>query len=235
MRGVIFQSLTDALRSLFPSSISVASLPIVDPIPKGFPEEEICIEGVNDLRKREFRAGRMCAHRALSALGADSGPIIASENRGPIWPDGIIGSISHTRKHCIAAVAETKVVSSIGLDMELYQRMKPHLWRLVLTGGEYDALSALKDEQEKVLLAALIFSAKEAFYKYQYPLTQVWLGFQDAEVVISPETSTFSLKVLNDVEPFGASGTIIQGRYACYADYVLSGLFSSSNKKAPKS
>ena len=75
---------------------------------KGLPEEEACLEGVSASRKREFRAGRLCARNALRLLGAECVPIIPSEQRGPTWPEGVIGSISHTREYCAAVVGRQR-------------------------------------------------------------------------------------------------------------------------------
>ena len=40
---------------------------------------------------------------------------------------------------------------------------------------------------QRVQRLLLFFSAKESFYKYQYPLTQSWVGFQDVEVTRTDE------------------------------------------------
>jgi len=42
----------------------------------------------------------------------------------------------------------------------------------------------------------LLFSAKEAVYKTWYPLTERWLGFEDAVLTIDPEERTFAARLL---------------------------------------
>ena len=59
--------------------------------------------------------------------------------------------------------------------------MEEKLWPTLFTEKEADYLSSLA--QDTVALeTTLFFSAKEAFYKCQYPLTQEWVGFQDVEI-----------------------------------------------------
>lgn len=223
MKALSHKSLLAALEAVFPSRIGVASLPISGAFPVEFPEEEVCVVGANAFRRQEFLAGRFCAREAMGKLGLPALPILAGEKRGPVWPSGIIGSISHTREHCVAAIALEGEFRSIGLDMEQHKRLKPNLWRLVLTKKELEWINGIP-ESERISMAALVFSAKEAFYKYQFPLTQVWLGFQDAEVELSFEDGTFVLKILKDVLPEFSRGGCTKGRFAFYEDYVLAGI-----------
>lgn len=223
MKLPLHQSLIAALEAVFPAQVGVACLPIYGTVPVEFSEEEACVMGANAFRRQEFLAGRSCAREAMSKLGLPPLPILAGEKRGPVWPSGIVGSISHTREQCVAAVALEGERRSIGLDMEQHKRLKPNLWRLVLTEKESGWIKSIP-EPERISIAALIFSAKEAFYKYQFPLTQVWLGFQDVEIDISFDDSTFSLKMLKDTGPEFARGDCIKGRFSFYEDYVLTGI-----------
>ena len=218
------EALIAALEPIFPKEVSVAALPLEGPFPLGFTEEEVCIEGSNALRKQEFRAGRACAREAMKKLGCPPSPIPAGAQRGPCWPSGVVGSISHTRECCVAAVAFMDDFKSLGLDMEQYARLKPELWRLVLTRDEAVWVEGFS-ESERVCHAALIFSAKEAFYKYQFPLTQTWLGFQDVEVDVSLEEKAFVVSVLKIVPGFADEVTSFSGRFSFCEDYVLTSVY----------
>jgi 4'-phosphopantetheinyl transferase EntD len=46
----------------------------------------------------------------------------------------------------------------------------------------------------------LLFSAKESVYKAWFPLTGRWLGFEDADVTITPD-GTFTARVLAEPPP----------------------------------
>ena len=57
-------------------------------------------------RIQEFADGRLCARRALEEFGVTNFPIRMARDRQPVWPDSLIGSITHTAGLCAAVVAE---------------------------------------------------------------------------------------------------------------------------------
>src|SRR5260370_12098794 len=69
-------------------------------------------------RQREFLAGRWCAEEALQCLGAGSTHVAMAEDRTPIWPDGVVGSITHTDDFAAAAVAWAADIAWVGIDSE---------------------------------------------------------------------------------------------------------------------
>jgi 4'-phosphopantetheinyl transferase EntD len=70
-----------------------------------FPEEAMQLDGAVDSRLREFATGRSCARQALAGLGLAPAPILRGAKREPLWPAGIVGSITHCRGYRAAAVA----------------------------------------------------------------------------------------------------------------------------------
>lgn len=70
-------------------------------------------------RRKEFALGRALARRALAAAGHARVGIPAGPDRAPIWPTGIIGSITHCDHIAVAAVAPTQSgIQAIGIDLE---------------------------------------------------------------------------------------------------------------------
>tara|TARA_Y100001958_G_C20865638_1_gene302007 strand:- start:140 stop:478 length:339 start_codon:yes stop_codon:yes gene_type:complete len=69
----------------------------------------------------------------------------------------------------------------VGIDIETIGRVEPKLWPTLFTERETRYFTSLPPETV-ALETTLFFSAKESFYKCQYPLTQSWVGFQDVEV-----------------------------------------------------
>lgn len=132
-------------------------------------------------RIEEFSAGRLCARRALSEFGLHDFPIRMNGDRRPRWPAPFVGSITHTTGICGAAVAERRRFRAIGLDMEIVGRVTRDIWPTVCTPVETEWLDALQ-EPEQSRCAALIFSAKESFYKCQYGVTREWLEFGDVSL-----------------------------------------------------
>lgn len=134
-------------------------------------------------RLEDFSTGRYCAIKALEQLGINNSIIPIGKDREPIWPDGIVGSISHCDSLTGAIVAKSSDHISLGLDIEEIGRVTPDLWDLVFTENEKNYLFRLSDEDILVQSTA-IFSIKEAFYKFQHPLTKTYLDFLEVEVAL---------------------------------------------------
>ena len=144
------------------------------------PDEAAWIGHASGKRRREFAAGRICARAALLELGvAADQPLGSGQDRAPLWPDGVIGSISHTADYCIAVLARADGSGDgIGIDAERYGRVGDHLHRTIFTTAERAWLGRLPGP-ERAETATTLFSGKEAFYKAQHPLTRSWVGFKD--------------------------------------------------------
>ena len=145
-------------------------------------------------RLSDFSTGRYCARKALEQLGLYDIIIPIGKDREPIWPVGIVGSISHCDKLIGAIVAKKSDHISLGLDIEEIGTVTPDIYDLVFTENEKQYLSSLRGRelQEK---STLIFSIKEAFYKFQHPITKTFLDFLEVEVDV-PNLS--KIKVISD-------------------------------------
>jgi 4'-phosphopantetheinyl transferase EntD len=168
---------------LFPSGVIAAEL--TEPAPRELltSAEQQLMARCAEKRIQDFAAGRACAHRALRELGIRDFSLLAGEHREPLWPPGIVGSITHTRGYAAAVVARQRDLKSVGLDCEGIDSVDEELWSRICTPAEIERLAQLPPA-ERGRQAALIFAAKEAFYKCQFPLTRAWVGFED--VVIEP-------------------------------------------------
>lgn len=170
--------------------------------------EEALVEGAARTRVEQFTAGRVCSRIALGRLGvAATTPIPRDEDRAPIWPAGFIGSISHTDSWCAAAVARSESVRSIGIDLESSAPLKEALWRRVCTPKERDWLHELSAPG---LTGKIVFSAKEAVYKCQYPISNQFLGFHAVEVELGEDS--FRAVFQQEAGEFQV-GDVITGRY----------------------
>lgn len=149
-----------------------------------FPEESQQLARAVPKRRREFTAGRTLARRLLVQAGYPAGAIPADASRCPRWPEGVAGSISHSESQCAAALASLHDCRSIGVDLESIGAVTPDLWPYVFTPAEQQVLqtTTLASPETAKVQATLGFSAKEAFFKCQYPLTKLWLDFPQAEI-----------------------------------------------------
>ena len=60
-----------------------------------FPEEELALGDAVEKRRREFMTGRACAREALAGLGFPDSPVGSGTKGEPLWPPGVVGSITH--------------------------------------------------------------------------------------------------------------------------------------------
>jgi len=189
-----------------------------------YAEEARLVASAVAVRQAHFTAGRLSAHAALEALGIQHGPILSDAARAPIWPQGVVGSITHTDGFCGAVIALHTQYHGIGIDVEVRERVDEELWEQVLTPAELQRLRAQPAARRKEL-ATIIFCAKEAFYKCQYQVTAAWLGFEGADVSLSEER--FVLRLLDNVGTLTAGQEFI-GRFALLPTIVVAGIAMAS-------
>jgi 4'-phosphopantetheinyl transferase EntD len=132
-------------------------------------------------RMADFAGGRLCARLALAQLGWSDYALLPRADRVPSWPSALTGSITHTEGYCGAVAACLSDVRSIGVDCERIGAISAEIWDQIFRPAEQAALRELPNEQQDAR-AALIFAAKEAFYKCQYSLTGDWVGFEEVEI-----------------------------------------------------
>lgn len=161
-----------------------------------FPEEHAAIARAVTRRQREFAAGRAAVREAMGRIGLEPGPVPSGPDRAPVWPPGLTGSISHTRQICVAAIGWQQAVGTVGIDVEERAPIDPDLWPSICTPEEHQYLQT-QPAGQRGHLVTLLFSAKEAFYKWQYPLTRVLLDFQDVTVQLNEQRTGFAVRLVN--------------------------------------
>jgi len=200
------------LSGLFPDDvITAAAAPCADHEGALFDEERSAIARAVERRRHEFATGRACARRAMAALGVAPAPLLNDGERAPIWPDGVMGSISHTRGLCAVALARPRPgLVSLGLDVEPDAEVRPALWDRICRPEERRFVEALPTADHGRVVRVL-FSAKEAFYKCQHRVSRRFLGFQAARVDLRKEEGRFTVELLQEAAPF-PPGTCFEGR-----------------------
>jgi 4'-phosphopantetheinyl transferase EntD len=158
----------------------------------------------------------------LARLGIVDYPLLPGPDRCPIWPAGVIGSISHADGFCGAAVARQEPSAGIGLDIESADGLEEALWPSVLRPAERHWLEQ-RSASEQRRLAKLVFSAKECAYKCQYGVYAQWLDFHDAEASFDLERSTFQVRFLKALGPDDASPAWVDGRFTFHERWVVTG------------
>jgi 4'-phosphopantetheinyl transferase EntD len=151
-----------------------------------WPEEAAAVAGALESRRREFAAGRWCARQALARLHRLPVAVPAGERGMPLWPDGVVGSITHCAGYRAAVVAPAALLAGIGVDAEPHAPLPGNVLDVVALSEE---LAALPDLLGTGTLHAdlLLFSAKEAVYKAWFPLGRRVLAHPHVRVEADPD------------------------------------------------
>ncbi len=189
---------------------------------KLFAEEQLLIQRAVPERMREFTAGRHLSHKLLEELGLESMPILRNGDRAPIYPHGVTASITHSGDLCAVVMAFQKYTRALGIDIEASEPLKEELWPSIMTERELLQLAQLS-EASPGLWAKTIFSAKEAFYKAQYQVTETFLNFWDVELSFGVEEGYFEVEVLHEAAGMLA-GFDLRGQFFQAEDYVCTSL-----------
>jgi 4'-phosphopantetheinyl transferase EntD len=137
----------------------------------------------------------------------------ARARRGPRWPQGIVGSITHCAEFRAAAVARSDRIASVGIDAEPDLPLPPEILGMIARPQEAHMLAEL-DPGAGVCWDRLLFSAKEALYKAWSPLLGTWLGFEDAEVTFSLQERAFEARLCAPVRANGSGPLpVLHGRW----------------------
>jgi len=152
-----------------------------------YQEELEYVKNAATKRINEFSTGRLCARNALEILGINYFPVHAGNDREPVWPDKIVGSITHCKDLVGVAVAKNDKYHSIGLDIERIKKHRYDISRHICTKHEKEWISRHHADNHD-LIVTLIFSIKESIYKACYQYKNIKLGFQDCS--IKPDLST---------------------------------------------
>jgi 4'-phosphopantetheinyl transferase EntD len=153
-----------------------------------FDEEALVIEKAVLTRRQQFTAGRKLARQAWQRLGIAPVALLSDAQRVPVWPPGIVGTITHTHGWCAAAVARESDIAGLGADVELASPLELALWERICRPEERAFLHTLP-EPLPGLLAKAVFSAKESIYKALYPRVRVFLDFQSMHIALEPGPS----------------------------------------------
>lgn len=169
------------IAGLFPAGVHSASSPDRAPEEELFEVERGAVARAVPSRRAEFAAGRVLARRLLERVNVAAAPIPVGPGRAPVWPEGVVGSIAHTRGLCVAAAARRADIRSLGIDAEPDEPLEPDLWDTICTDEEIAWLGG-QPAESRGRLARILFSAKESVFKCQYPVTRDWLDFKDVTI-----------------------------------------------------
>jgi 4'-phosphopantetheinyl transferase EntD len=147
----------------------------------------------------------------------------------PIWPDDLVGSITHTDEWAAAAVARRdEGFVAIGIDLEPADALPPELWASVCAPEEQAKLTVIRG-MTPGLAARLVFCMKEASFKCQYPLSCAMLEFADLAIDVDAGAGTFAATYQKAAPPFDVHDRLV-GRFAISAGHVASAVVVTSER-----
>jgi 4'-phosphopantetheinyl transferase EntD len=210
------------LTPLFDAAVARAIAPVVDATAELSSEEAALVARAVESRRREFSTGRRLARRLLADRGIAPGPILRDDDRLPIWPIPITGSISHSREFAVVAICEAAACFGVGVDVEPDEPVKPGIERHVCTAAERHWLDGFDlDEAERGRRVKLVFSAKEAVYKAFYPRVRVFWGFHDVTLELDEAGGRFRAAL-----PASAGRSHVEGRFVRGHGTIVSGVLA---------
>ncbi len=210
-------ALAQTIARLYPDGVQTSAVAICrNPRPL-LPDEQRTIAGMSRHRLRQFSHGRACARTVLEALGHGGAAVPVGASRAPVWPAGIVGSISHTHDWAAAAAAPVSIAGGLGLDIEEDGPLPAELRKLVCTTEENRWLDLQPDPGD---LAKLIFCAKESLFKCLWPELRTFIDFQQVRLVIDSASGRFTAQTTT-AEPWSGLLERLTGRCGQWGRLVL--------------
>jgi 4'-phosphopantetheinyl transferase EntD len=199
-----------ALGPLLPATVvTVEARPDPPPGTVFAAEEELVARAV-PRRRAEFRAARLCARAAMASLGVAPAPLLRGVHGEPLWPAGVVGSLTHCVGYRAAAVAHANRVRGVGIDAEPNEPLPDGVLDAVTSARERRMVRALAAALPAVRWDRLLFSAKETVFKAWFPLSGRSMPFTGPEIALGGD-GTFDAR-LTAAAP--DAGPAVPRRYA---------------------
>ncbi|MFG2628564.1 4'-phosphopantetheinyl transferase [Streptomyces sp. NPDC048473] len=226
------------IEKILPSQVAVAEALSDPPDAALFPGEEELIRKAVEGRRKEFTTARWCARRALGELGIAPAPILKGERGAPIWPGGVVGSMTHCVGYRAAAIARRADVVTVGIDAEPHEPLPDGVHETIALATEQQRELDLRRASPEIHWDRLLFSAKESVYKAWFPLTHRWLGFEEADIVLHSNGSFTAALLISATGPDPAAGatatpTAFSGRWMVADGLVVTAIAVENAPSAP--
>jgi enterobactin synthetase component D len=154
-------------------------------------------------RQAEYLAGRILTKKLFTHFKRYHEQLLIGDARQPLWPKGLVGSISHTESLVLAIVGVVGKTTLIGCDVEsiIEADLIDDIKSTILVEDEIKLLETLDFTKQEMF--TLIFSAKESLYKALYPSVGQFFDFQAAKVThIDKLQNTITLALTHDLNSF---------------------------------
>jgi 4'-phosphopantetheinyl transferase EntD len=164
--------------------------------------------GLDFAARRRVRRGR-ATRAALDQLDASLDAPAVGDSGEPLWSGDVVGSISHSETCTVAGAARAADCAGLGVDIELDVPVSSVFARRVCSERELASLAEQGRNPEE--WALVVFSAKEAVYKLQFPYSKEVIGLRRVEIELQQD-ERFVATFLEELAPF-ARGFQLRGRF----------------------
>jgi len=188
-----------------------------------FPSEREIVGSAVDKRKAEFSTGRVLVAQSLHLLGVPRQPVLKGSKNEPLWPTGLVGSITHTGEICIVAVARESVCGGVGVDVERCDANVSELAHLILSPGEAER-SMAQSGRHRDDTVRLTFSAKESVFKAVFVHLERFIEFEEVSIEFDHRLQSFIAAATGDerLDTLLRSG---KGGYVLQDDLIVTNFF----------
>ena len=177
-------------------------------------------------RRTQFRGGRYCAMKAMEALWSCAPqPIGRSASGAPLWPAGLVGSITHTDDFASAAVAHATDAIAVGIDTEriMSETQAQHVSRVVAWPAE--VVHARSAGLSRLEALTLVFSSKESIFKCLHPLISCYFDFRDVRIVeVDGPHRTFAARLVRTLSDGFTARMTLEGRFEVEVPWIHTGI-----------
>lgn len=171
-------------------------------------------------RRADYLAGRWCAQQALLQLGIKDVQVGTAQNRAPLWPAGVLGTITHSHGMAFAMVTHTHTCRGIGADIEIFmsEQQEAELQALILTDAEQEQFARLRTQV--ACPVTLMFSAKESIFKALYASVSKYFGF-DAVALTGFNADSLFFTITTTLSAAVPAGSTLMVRYQLFDGWLF--------------
>lgn len=156
-------------------------------------EEQQWVANAVPHRRQEFATGRWLARQGLAYWGLEQAPIAMGRLRNPVWPETVLGTITHDAGVC-AVVMERKGqhrdkgigIDLLGLASEPGRKLVGAETLVSADVRELDAVKIFKIELDPIIV---LFSIKESLVKALNFFLQDFIDLRAIKIAYTHELS----------------------------------------------
>lgn len=169
-------------------------------------EAAITPRGSDPAVAKLFKLGRIAAKRCLATFDVPNCSILNGDGGEPLFPEGFVGSISHTHDIAAAVVGRDSEYLSLGIDIESADRK--------INKAVIDKIGTAQEKrwvkEDPTKRALMVFCAKESIFKALFPLHRKRMNFLDVATHWDDENNAFISTLLTDYgAPWDAGATLL--------------------------